>query len=273
MQASAPTRTLACLVLLLGLSACDKGSSEGEPSKDEDAAVQADGDKPAAAAAVTEAQVKTFLKEQRKKACEMLPPAMVAKALDVPEGELKQMKIAGCIYSWSSADDSQEAKASLTTIFVDKDIEAAQQRLEKATRSISAEEAKGQLAVVTDMTKEHESIDSAPKEQAVDQVGGLIGAMIPDEGYQYEDVAGVGDAARVLTHDGTLTVRVGNMVFTVSAYKGAAAPPIDLAGIAPTDMKAIMAVSKAAETKWMEQTRELRRQQAIELAKVIVAAL
>ncbi|MCA9683496.1 MAG: hypothetical protein KC457_14950 [Myxococcales bacterium] len=279
---------LTCLALGLQLApvGCDEGGGGGAS---EEAAAKADDGKGDAAegkedpvaklvndqidANVSDEQVKSFLKDQAKKGCEMLPPAMVAKVLEIPEAELRQMKIVGCIYTWQDAPEGQDAQASISTIMVLEDVAAAEQWFANATKNKTGEELRAELAMVTGKAKEHESIDTKTKEKTVDQLGGMMGAMMPDAGYQYEDVPGVGDAARVLTHDGKLTVRVGNMVFTVGAFKGQAAPPPDMAAVTSGDMKRVMAASKESEAKWLDLTRDARRQQGIELAKAIVAGL
>ena len=258
------------LVTLLGATACDKGGEEAA-AKDGDAKASAEAG--SGGAPTTTAEAKTFLKDQSKKGCEMLPPALVAKTFEVPEAELQQMKIAGCIYSYDSGDGSQTVEASINTIFVRDDPAKARQHFDNATKNMTAEEIKAQMGMVMGKAKESEAIDTAAKDKGVDQVGGMMAAMVPDGGYQYEDVPGVGDAARVLTHDGKLTVLVGNMVFTVGAYKGPAAPAPDLTGVSMQDMDAVMAAAKKADAEWMAKTRDVRREQAATLAKAIVAGL
>ena len=203
----------------------------------------------------------------------MLPPATVAEVLEVPEAELEQMKIAGCIYSWESADERQIAEARITSISVTDDAAKARQRFDNSTKNQTAEELRAQLGSVMKATKGSEDIDTTAKKQAVDQVGGMVGAMVPDGGYQFEDVAGIGDAARVLQHDSTLHVLVGNMVFTVAAYKGAAPPPPDMSGVPMTDMDQVIAAAAKTELAQLELTRDARKRDAIAVAKAIVAGL
>src|SRR5690606_340995 len=124
----------------------------------------------------------------------------------VEEAKLEQIGDFGCTYRWKSEDDKQTVIAALGLIWVGSDAEAARKSFDDTTKSLSADELRAQLAELqTD--------------------GGMDGAFVPDAGHQYEDVEGVGDAARALQYDGSLTVLVGNMTFNVSAYKGDAVPP------------------------------------------------
>ena len=202
----------------------------------------------------------------------MLPPAMVAEVLSVPEGELKQMKIMGCNYTWESADEKQTADASIMSIWIKKDAAAARQWFENATKTQTAEEIKAAMAKVKAKAKESKEVDTKVKEKTVDQIGDAVTGMLA-QGVTYEDVAGVGDAARVEKNEGALTVLVGNMVFNVRAYKGPPAPPPDMSAIKSGDMKQIMKASKEASAKWMAETRDERQKLGTALAKAIVAKL
>jgi hypothetical protein len=164
-------------------------------------------------------------------------------------------------------------EAQLTTIWIKKSPEMARTWFENSTKTLTKEELRVQMEMVQAKVKKSKSIDTDAKKKAAGQVGGMITGMAPDEGYKYEDVAGVGDAARVKVYDGSLTVLYGNMVFNVRAFKGAKAPEIDKAAVMSGDMKKVMAASKASEAAWMDATRDVRKEQGIKLAKVIVAAL
>lgn len=219
----------------------------------------------------TKDEVKSFLKDQRKKGCEMLTPALAARVLEVPEGDLKQMKVMGCIYSAKS--DEQVAEASIMTIFVKESPEKAKTWFGNMTKNKTPEELAAEMAKVKEMAKKSDMIDTDAKKKGVDQVGGIINAMTPDDGYQYEDVPGVGDAARVKTYDGQITVLVGNMVFNVRAFKGAPSPEPDMKELASGDVKRIMAATKKVEAQWMDTTRDERKAYGVKLAKAIVAEL
>ncbi|MCA9649431.1 MAG: hypothetical protein KC501_05950, partial [Myxococcales bacterium] len=218
-----------------------------------------------------DAQVATFLADQRKKGCEMLTPEMVAKVLEVPAAELEQKRIMGCIYSWEGGE--LQADASIMSIWVKKTPQEARTWFDNSTKDKTPEEIAAEMAKVEEIAKDRGKLDTKPKEAVADQVGGMITGMTPDEGYHYEDVPGVGDAARVKTHDGSVTVLVGNMIFNLRAYKGGPAPKPDMAAMTSGDMKKVIAASKESEAKWMEQTRDVRRTLAVALAKVVVAGL
>ncbi len=259
-------------LLLLAAPACDRGGDEPAAGGGADAAIERAVDGAAAPKDVKD-EVKSFLKDQRKKGCEMLPPAMVAEVLAVPEGELKQMKIMGCNYSWESADEQQIAEASIMSIWIKKDAAAARKWFENSTKTQTAEELKAAMAMVKAKAKESKEVDTEVKEKAVDQLGDAVTGMFPEGGIKYEDVAGVGDAARVDENEGALTVLVGNMVFNVRAYKGPPAPPPDMSAMTSGDVKKMMKASKEASAKWMAETRDEREKLAIALAKAIVAKL
>lgn len=247
-----------------------KTKGEAEPA-DPGAAEAGGGEQGPAEAAAKAATPMLFVKDQRKKGCEMLPPAMVARVLEVPEAELEQQKIMGCIYSWEGG--GQVAEASVMSIWVKNTPEEARTWFDNSTKTVSAEELQAQMAKVKELAKEREEVDTKAKDEAVDQVGDVVVGMTPDEGYRYEDVPGVGDAARVQTHEGAVTVLLGNMVFGVRAYKGPPAPPPDAAAVMSGDVKKVMAASKKAQDEFFAQTRDVRRELAIEVAKAIVEGM
>lgn len=281
-------RVLSCSLTLTLAPACDGGGDDEAAGTKAEASKTADGEAAKAGTAGLDAaiekeienaaapqdvkgEVRTFLKDQRKLGCEMLPPDMVASTLDVPEAELEQFKIMGCNYKWEKGEEM--AEASLMSIWVKKDAEQARRWFENSTKNQTKEELQAAMKMVTQKAKESKSIDTKTKEKTVDTVGGMAGAMMPDEGYQYEDVAGIGDAARMASHDHALTVLVGNMIFTVRAYKGPVPPPPDPKLIMSRDMDKIMAASKKAEKEHMAASKDVRRELGVKLAKAIVAKL
>ncbi len=264
--------------LLLGLFCtltvgCDDkdGDEKSEASETPDKSGKKDGgnaDAPEAAASV-----RTFDEDQRKKGCEMLTPKIAADTLGVPEGELEQMKMMGCIYTWKNADNSEIAEGAVMSIFIREDAERARTHFENATKNKTAQEVRAELAKVMQTTKESKEIDTESKKKAADMVGGMAGMMIPEGGYQYTDVPGVGDAARASSEDGALTVLVGNMVFNVRAYKGKPQPALDMSGISPTDTNAVISKAKEADIAWKAATLEVRKAEGTKLARAVVAAL
>lgn len=277
------TSLFATLALAAALAAgCDKGGAGdqggdkgGEGDKSAEAAsgkAGGDADAGTPSDAEVEKQVKTFLKDQRKKACEMLPPSMAAKALAVPEADLKQMKVMGCIYTWESEDKKESAQAQVMSIWVKKDADSAKRWFENATKDQTAEELAKQMEMVKAKTKERKEIDTKAKKKTVDTIGDAAVTMMGD-GISFEDVEGVGDAARMNKRDGQVTVLVGNMIFNVQSFKGPAEPPLDMTGIRPTDTKAVIALAKKNQDKWLSETIDIRKKMSVELAKMVVDAL
>ena len=266
-------RTVPAL-LLLTLVACDK-------NKPNDATAAADGKQnadnaqgmveKAVASVDAPKEVRTFIKDQRKKGCEMLPPTMAASVLEVPEAELKQMKIMGCIYKWKNND--QIAEGSIMSIWVRKSADEARLWFNNSTKGQTKEELQATIAQATEKAKERKEIDTKLKKDTTDKLGGVAAAMMPEGGYQYEDVAGIGDAARMNMHDGTITVLMGNMIFNVQAYKGAGMPPLDPAVIRSANVKKITAASKEVQHKWLRETIDVRKALGTKLAKAIAAAV
>lgn len=279
MRVSNPRSIVAAWMLLCGapMLACDSSKPSPTPASEEaekepaEPGASKDGGGEEAAAEPAAKEAVLFAKDQRKKGCEMLPPAMVARVLEVPEAELEQQEIMGCIYSWEGG--GKVAEASIMSIWVKKTPEDARTWFDNSTKTVSAEELQAQMAKVKELAKEREEIDTKAKEETVDQVGDMVVGMTPDQGYRYEDVPGLGDAARVQTHEGAVTVLLGNMVFGVRAYKGEPAPPPDAAAVMSGDVKKVLAASKKAQNEFYAQTHDVRRALAIEVAKAIVAGM
>jgi hypothetical protein len=87
----------------------------------------------------------------QKKRCELLTPRMVADAFGVPKGELKQMKIMGCVYAWGAGDEVVEARVSM--LMSHKSEKAAGSWFENATRSVTKEEVAAQMEQVKAMVR------------------------------------------------------------------------------------------------------------------------
>src|SRR5690606_23259583 len=94
-------------------------------------------------------------------------------------------------------------------------------------------------------------VDTPQKETTL----GLIGDGVTQAGVSYEDVPGVGDEARIEKGNGSLTVRVKNLSFTVRGYKGRAfEPPVTKLGTTPQQIREMMATTQAAQRKFHEET-------------------
>lgn len=207
-------------------------------------------------------------KEMASRACEILTPALVAQIFGVAEENLRQDKIMGCIYS--SKTDGIELAAALNMLKSHETEAMAVTWFENATHSMSQEEAVQLMQGVTEGAKKREEIDSDIKKKAVDDMGGLLSAIVSEDGVQYEPVSGIGDDARVNTSSGSLWVRKGSLTFSVAAYHGPKQPAPNFTGVAIKDMaKAAM----QASNDWTIKTLPQRRADAIKLAQAVVEAL
>lgn len=265
--------SLLALAFCLSSLACDKSASSDEGGAAEPS--KADGAEKAAAHVdeVANKTAKEYGKEFAKNGCEILTAQMVAKTFDVPEAELKQMKMMGCIYNWKKkVDDKTETmlEARITLIMSHKTADIAKQWFAKATKNVTAEEAKAQMNAVTEKAKEHESVDTKLKEKTVGTMGGLAAESVGKEGYSYAEVSGLGDEAKIASSDGALWIRVGNLTFTVAAYKGPPQPPVD---IDIKNLKAMAAKSMAAQREWTKKTFDERKEAGTKLARLVVATL
>lgn len=272
-------------LLTLPTFACDGGKDEkkADDAKVEDAAGSG-GEGDAAAKAIEKIDEHVaeevekalsdeahFSKDMGKKGCEILTPKLVADTFGVPEAELKQMKMMGCIYNWKG--DGQIVEANITLLRAHKSEKAAASWFEGATRSLTKEEMQAQMEQVRGKVKEREEIDTKLKEKTADQVIDVANDMLPDEGVKYEDVEGVGDQARVSVGDGTLWVRVDNLTFNVTGFKG---KPQEQPEYTPADMrdiKKVTAMAREAQQAWLKENADQRRADSTKLAKLIVAGL
>lgn len=275
-------RAVAICGLILPLSACDSGKDEkqGDDAKVEQAAESASSaedtiekidDHVATEVAKELSDEARFGKDMRKKGCELLTPKLVADTFGVPEGEIKQTKIMGCIYNWDA--EGQMVQATITLLRAHKSEKLAAQWLENATQALTKEQMAAQMQEVKGKVKEREEVDTKLKEKTADSLMDVATDMLPDEGVSYEDVDGVGDQARINTGDGTLWVRVDNLTFNVTAFKG---KEMEQPEYTPADMKNIKkvtAMAKQAEQTWLKENVDQRRADGIKVAKLIVANL
>lgn len=242
-------RLIILMFLVLGLTACQDSGSDGD-----DAQAAAD------AAASDSAR---FGKEMSKKGCELLSPELVAATFDVPADELRQIKIMGCAYSWEGNEQTLEAGISMIRAYGRE--AGAASWFATATRSRTAEEMQAEMDKVAERLDESEQLDTELKKSTAKDLLKMAGS----EAVTFEDVAGVGDEARV-SDDGTVYVRVDNLTFMVNAYKGPTAPPPDLQGASLEQMAAI-AQENAAQ--WAIESAPQRKTDGIRLAGAIVDAL
>lgn len=198
------------------------------------------------------------------KGCDLLTADMVASTFGVPADALKQMKAMGCHYSWD--DDANELQASIMMIRAHESGLAAKSWFASATKSRSAEEMQAEMAKVSERMEASEELDTKAKKSMAKSFLKSAGS----KAVTFEDVAGVGDEARV-NADGNVYVRVDNLTFMVGAYYGPVAPPADIKGM--RDVKEMMAAAMQHSENWKLKTLSQRKQDAAKLAGVIVAEL
>lgn len=253
-----------CALALLG---CDKKSEE---NADEAAKKQAKAEPEAGDDAKPQSDGKAFTKDNfnRKMACDVLTADMVAKALEVPAGELKQNTVMGCGYQWEN--DTQQADAGFRMLTVYDDEETAKTRFANMTKGMSQEEIKAAMEGIKDKAEKDGAIKGAGAEKAADEIGGAVVDSAGAGGFVYEDATGIGDEARVLTNDGTVYVRVRNVTFTVTGFKldNPETPPLD-----PKDPQGSIKKQSAALMQWVTDTAPQRAESAKVLAKAVVEAL
>lgn len=234
--------------LLLGLAACQDSGSDDELQAASDPAQSA---------------VARFDREVSKKGCELLSAELVAATFAVPAGALTQFKIMGCRYSWEGDEQTLDAGISMIRAY-DREAGAASW-FATATRSRSAEEMKAEMDQVAGRLDESEQLDTELKKSTAKSLLNRVDA----KAVTFEDVAGVGDEARV-SDDGTVYVRVDNLTFMVSAYKGPTAPPPDFQG---ADLQQMAAIAKENAAQWAIETAPQRKADSVRLAAAIVESL
>lgn len=254
-------RDLAVVSILLigGGVACDEESKQG---------AQASAEKAAAASAAEQgakADAKLFDKEIRKKACELLPAKMVAKTFDVPEKALEQSTVMGCIYDWEK--DGRKVHASVMSIRAHKTLDRAKTWFENSTKNRSKKENEAAVDQVKKRLKEKKELDTEIKKKAANEVTNLI----PTAALSYERVEGVGDEAAVNQNDGNVRVRVGNLTFTVAAYKGKKQP--EFKPDTSLGTKGMIDDIKKKSQEWHKTTVPQRKKAGVELARAIANGL
>jgi hypothetical protein len=264
---------LVCGTMLI-LVGCDKKDATPEAGEKDEAA-QAIGQAEKAVEDAAEKAGATFVKDIAKKSCEILTPALIAQAFDVPEAELKQMKIMGCIYSWKEKKDGETVttlEANLTMMRVHKTLDAAKTLFKNSTANKTGDEMKAEMKQVTGKAKEHETIDTETKKKTVDTMGSMM-AEAMKEGSSYVPISGIGDEAKVAERDGAIWVRQGNLTFTANAYKGPPQPKPKLDMADMRDIKKMTAKSMTAQREWLQKPHDERKKASTKLAKVVLEAL
>jgi len=201
-----------------------------------------------------------FDRDMSKRGCEILTADLVSATFDVPADALKQMKIMGCRYEWSN--DEQTLTAGITMLRAYKSEAAAAGWFANATRNRTAKEMQQEMDKISGQLDESEQLDTELKKSTAKN----LLAMVENKAVNFEDVEGIGDEARV-RDSGTVYVRVDNLTFMVTAYKGSKMPKPDMQGV---DLKQLVAITKENAARWAIETAPQRKNDGIRLARVIV---
>jgi hypothetical protein len=233
--------------LIMGLTACQESGVETMEATPK-------------ASSAAKAQ---FGEDFSKKGCEILTAELVATTFDVAADALSQMQMLGCRYDWQGEDQILEASISMLRVH---DTEAAAAGwFASATKNRTAEEMQAQLDRVAEQLEASEQLDTAVEKSMAKSVLSAMGT----KAVHFDDLPGVGNEARV-NDDGSVYVRVRNLTFTVSAYKGAPAPPADFKGV---DLQQMAEVAKQAAAEWAAATAPQRRSDGERLARAIAEEL
>lgn len=169
----------------------------------------------------------------------------------------------GCRYSWE--DDEQTLDAGISMIRAYDREAGAASWFATATRNRTAEEMQAEMDQIAGRLEESEQLDTESKKSTAKS---LLN-MVDTKAVTFEDVAGVGDEARV-SDDGTVYVRVDNLTFMVTAYKDPTAPPPDFQG---ADLQQMAKIAKENAAQWAIETAPQRKADGIRLAGAIVDSL
>lgn len=227
------------LMLCLTLSAC--GGSESNPATSE---------------------ASRFTKDMAK-GCDLLTTELVASTFNVSAESLEQTKMLGCIYTWRN--DTEELSAYIKMPRAHKTTAAAVAWFANTTKSRSADEVQAEMDKVGKQLEETVALDTAAKKSVVK----MVLSSADSNAVVYEDVPNVGDEARS-SKDGSISVRVDNLTFELSAYQGSRQPETDIAGL---QIKQMIEVSKIADQEWAAKSAPQRIQDTAKLAKAIIATL
>ncbi|NND00438.1 MAG: hypothetical protein HKN85_09675 [Gammaproteobacteria bacterium] len=169
----------------------------------------------------------------------------------------------GCRYDWK--DGQQTVQSGISMIRVYESEAAAAEWFAAATRNKTAEEMQDEMDQISRKMDQSEELNTELKKSAAKS----LLAMVDSDAISFEDVAEVGDQARV-SNDGTVYVRSNNMTFMVSAYKGATEPPLEMRGV---EIKQVVKVAKESAKKWAIETAPQRKTDGVRLARAITKAL
>jgi hypothetical protein len=263
----------------LAVSGCDdtKGPDPEKTAKSEEGSAKAE---KAVAEAVGEAEAqaekqvgKVFDKDALPKACDLLTPKLASELLGFPESELKQQKIMGCMYRREV--DGQFATVQLLQMQAFKQEKITKRWYENWTKSKSAEVAAADAKKVgkqlDEKLAESEEIDTKPGKVAAKAVTGLV-EQATSGAVAYTPIPKLGDEAHSSDKDGTVYVRVGNLIFQTVAYSGPSEPTPEMKPD-PKNMDPYLAEVMRVRKAWIRDTAPQRAALAEKVARAVVEQL
>jgi hypothetical protein len=150
--------------------------------------------------------------------------------------------------------------ASLNRVHVHEDVAQAEESFQDMTRDRSHVE-----------LVERALAQRQPEVRADPMTRRMAEASIPLEGERFEDVPGVGDAARFNVVLGEIIGRVDRTTFIVSAYRGPAFERPN--GPKTADRLGEIAARRAASDAWVAEHRQVRRALSAAVAREVAARL
>lgn len=191
--------------------------------------------------------------------CEIVTRAIVAEVFSVPVDQIN--KASGlsdsCNYEGEIGGKILDV-GSAVKVF--ETASAAADSFRSVTAGISAAEVSEAMSEAVEQAQEQGVLETQPQKQAADAtIEGLASG-----GLTFVEVEGLADQARFGLRYGTLYLLNGNMRIDLTAYYGHEMP-------IPETMS-VEAIQEAGRV-WQAETRPVRKQQSVELAKAVLAAL
>lgn len=242
--------SLACALLL---AACGQTADSSNESAHDAELAATD------AAIMADANVARFDESLEDDPCAVVTKQQVADAFGVPLTEIEQSSISTCEYEWEGgAEDNLNVEIYIHDVF--DSVTAATTHFNNATRSMSGAEVASAMGKIKGELEDSGKVDAEGQRKSAEGVTSIFGA----DGFTFVDVPGVGDQARFDTGTGELNVRVDNLYFSISAYRG---PGMEM----PDELN--IASIQRAHKAWMKETGAEHKQAAVKLTKAAVAAL
>lgn len=193
------------------------------------------------------------------KPCEFVTTAMVAQTFGIPAAEVVQENYSNCTYAWEGSENSLDVSVNMGGVY--ESAADAERNFRLATRSMTSGEVAEAMDAVRTQAESSGEPGTTGERDAADGVSNALGS----QAIQFADVENVGDAARIKTDTGELTVLQDNLVFTISAYYGS--------GEMPMPEKITAASMMAASKAWTQATFTERREAAVKLAQAAINAI